>query len=345
MKGRRILIGVLALGLLLALAVGLSQAQEPEPPEVVEGAEREASVAAIVGDGIPIQGRLTDAGGNPVPDGDYTMTFRLYDVSSAGEPLCEDTDGPPGNPLDPAVPVTNGLFTAYMNGCTADVINGQRLYLGVKVGSDEEMTPRRGIYAVPYAWSLRPGAIISGAVTSDAIVHAENSATSGRALRGYATAASGTNYGVVGRSWSPDGYGGYFANDGGGYALGVKGGMKMTVNATGATPINVGDRYRDNAIIAWANVNSDGTIAWDFGVTQVLRESSGTYLIEIDADTTGTSSFIPIAIAEVNTAPDSAADARIVSIQQVNQSIFRVFITNGDWHMEDNQFVFMVTGR
>jgi hypothetical protein len=59
--------------------------------------------------------------------------------------------------------------------------------------------------------SLRPGAIISD-TTSNAIVHIENWHTSGRGLRAYAMSESGTNYGVVGASRSPDGYAGYFYN-------------------------------------------------------------------------------------------------------------------------------------
>ena len=342
MKKQWILIGMINLALLLLLTVGLTvrpgagqvRAQEPAPEGSASTAGAEAEAA--VGSRIPIQGRLTDASGNPLT-GTYNIRFRLYDAALGGSVLCEDTN---------SVEVTNGLFNSEIWGdCGSSNITGQQLYLGIKVGADDEMTDRQAIYPVPYAFSLKPGANISGTVASDAVVHAENWATNGRGLRGWARAASGVNYGVIGGSWSPDGYGGYFDNDGGGYALGVEGGMKMTVDATGVHPINVGDRYRDNAIIAWANINSDGTIGWDFGVTQVIRAGPGNYIVEIDADTAGTSSFIPIAIAEVESQPDSAAEARIVSINQTAQSIFRVYITDGNWAMVDNQFVFMVTGR
>ena len=164
MKRQQILTSVLVLGLLLALAVGLSLAQEPEPPE--EGAEREMGVAAPamgLDDVVPIQGRLTDASGNPL-DGMYSLTFSLYDVSSGGTALCSDIDN---------VEVSNGLFNAEMDYCTASTINGQRLYLGIKVESDAEMTPRQKISAVPYAWGLRPGAIISD-TRSSAILNVEN---------------------------------------------------------------------------------------------------------------------------------------------------------------------------
>ena len=203
MKRQRqwILISVLALGLLLALAAGLSLAQGPEPPEGEAGAEREVGAEAAVSASIPIQGRLTDADGNPLPDYPYQLTFSIYDVSSGGTELCQDQD---------YVTTSDGLFNTSMY-CSSSVFDGRQLYLGIRVEVDSEMTPRQAIYPVPYAFSLKPGAIISSS-TSGAIVHIENSHTSGRGLRSYAMAESGTNYGVVGMSKSPDGYGGYFYN-------------------------------------------------------------------------------------------------------------------------------------
>jgi hypothetical protein len=156
---------------------------------------------AAVGAAIPVQGRLTDSSGNPL-DGTYNLTFSLYEDSSGGTALCQDVD---------SVDVDEGLFASHVNGCTSSDINGRQLYLGVSVGTDAEMTPRQAIYAVPYAWSLRPGAVISH-TTSSALVHIENWHASGRGLRAYAMSESGTNYGVVGASRSPDGYGGYFYN-------------------------------------------------------------------------------------------------------------------------------------
>jgi len=114
-------------------------------------------VQGVVGAVIPIQGRLTDASGNPVPDGNYNITARIYNVSSGGTALCSDGDD---------VTVSNGLFYMEINSCSSAILNGQQLFLGIQVGSDTEMTPRRPIYPVPYAFSLKPGAIISNTATS-----------------------------------------------------------------------------------------------------------------------------------------------------------------------------------
>jgi len=150
MKNRWILLGSILGVLILALAAGLSRAQGPEPPG--EGVQpQDVSIEAAVANRIPIQGRLTDASGNPL-NGNYSVTASIYNVSSGGTALCSKTQ---------SVNLSNGLFNMTIDNCTSAILNGQQLYLGIKVGTDAEMTPRQPIYPVPYAWSLRPGALIS----------------------------------------------------------------------------------------------------------------------------------------------------------------------------------------
>jgi len=168
MKRQRILMlcGALVLGLLLVLAVGISLAQEPGQ---MGG---DVSTAEITPGAISIQGRLTDASGNPL-NGTYDVTFRLYEQSSGGTPLCSDTN---------SVQVADGLFSTYIDNCFND-LRGQKVWLGIEVGSDGEMTPRQVIYSVPYALSLRPGAVISG-TTSGRVLYVRNYG-SGQGLLGY----------------------------------------------------------------------------------------------------------------------------------------------------------------
>ena len=203
MKGRRILIGMLALGL------GWAQGPGPGEEARLEGTNVPAGVEDIVTHDIPVQGRLTDAAGNPVPDGDYTITFRLYDAEVDGNLLCEDTDHPP---------VTNGLFMELIGYCTANDINGQELWLEIQVEGDNPMLPRQQIGPVPYAWSLRPGAKIVGSQTGS-ILHVENTDGGGESYAVWGE-SSGDGFGVVGHSdsgpgvygWS-SGYAGYFDGD------------------------------------------------------------------------------------------------------------------------------------
>lgn len=147
--------------------------QAEEPLEV-------AGVSAAMSDIIPFQGRLTNPAGVPL-NGNYSIRLALYDVSTGGTALCSDTD---------AVVVTNGLFTFNMNFCAADDTDGKQLYLGVKVGSDAEMTPRQPVYPAPFARSLRPGAIIN---QTDTTLHALTVKSIGSGENGAALLAQNTN--------------------------------------------------------------------------------------------------------------------------------------------------------
>ena len=212
---------ILAALVMLALAVGLTRAQGPGPEGDINEVSR-AEAAAAVASVIPIQGRLTDDGGTPI-DGTRVITFSLYPSYGATTPVCQDDD---------SVNVDNGLFSANMDWCSSSDIDGKQLYLGIQVEGDAEMTPREAIYPVPYAYSLRPGAIISSS-TSAAILHIENWHPSGRGLRVYAMDETGTNYGIVGASRSPNGYAGYFYNNSAGGGTGLRAWSEASVGLEG----------------------------------------------------------------------------------------------------------------
>jgi len=251
----------------LALFTQLTQAQGPEPGVQPQNLEP-TGLNAAVGQYMPIQGRLTNSSGAPL-NGVYNIAFRLYNDPTAGALVCSDTN---------SVTVTNGLFSSEIWGsCTDDKINGQPLYLGVAVGSDAEMTPRQPIYPVPYARSLRPGAIISD-TQNDAILHIENWGASGRGLRAYAMSSTGTNYGVVGASRSPDGYGGYFYNNGGGVALyvGDSGIVKSTADITIAvSPLKM--------LPQWESIGDVEFLA-DGAYMEIRPNTSGFQYVQIPVD-------------------------------------------------------------
>ncbi len=104
-----------------------------------------------------------DASGNPVTDGVYQITFRLYAQTSGGSQLwsASTTNGlPGGSPASVPVQVKSGLFSVLLgdasNGQVAfpdNLFNNDSLYLGVKVAADSEMTPRKRLSAVPYAYN------------------------------------------------------------------------------------------------------------------------------------------------------------------------------------------------
>jgi hypothetical protein len=183
MKSKWTLLGSILAVLLLALAAGLTQAQGPEPPENAVTGE---SLAAPVPFGIPIQGRLTDASGNPISGG-RVVTFTLYD--SLDNQIW--SSGPQAVTMD-----NNGLFSTVIAFAEPSLIDGRELRLGIQVAGDSVMSPHQIIYAVPYAWSLRPGAIISD-TRSGAILSVQN---------------YGSGSGVYGRSNTGSAVYGYSSN-------------------------------------------------------------------------------------------------------------------------------------
>jgi hypothetical protein len=201
-----LVVSILVVLLVLPISGSLVSAGDSGP---VGDENSPAAVDEDVRNYFPIQGRLTDASENPL-NGNFTITFYLYDVASGGSPLCSDTN---------LVQVVNGLFNSEVYGNCTGHITGQQLYLGIQIQGDVELAPRQPIFAVPYAWSLRPGSVIIGTVGPDAILHIENWVPNGRGLRAYAMSATGENYGIVGASKSPDGFGGYIYNNGGGTGL------------------------------------------------------------------------------------------------------------------------------
>ena len=215
----------LAVVALFGLAAGFTYAQGSGPGQVADVQPQSAAAAAP--GAIPIQGRLTNASGTPL-NGVYTITFRLYEVASGGTAVCGDVR---------PVTVANGLFSDYMDHCYNNVV-GQKLWLGVQAEGDLEMTPRQVVMPVPYAISLVPGAVISTA--GYPALQVESTNPSGRGLRAYASATSGTNYGVVGASSSPNGYGGYFYNGNSGvglYGQGTPGVLGEGIGALGASGV------------------------------------------------------------------------------------------------------------
>lgn len=103
------------------------------------------------------QAKLLDVDGNPVPNGTYQIMFRLYDAPSGGTQLWSASSSAL------SVTVQNGLFTVLLGDTSASGglqnslsgvdWNSDSLYLGVKVGSDSEMVPRKRLSSVPQAFN------------------------------------------------------------------------------------------------------------------------------------------------------------------------------------------------
>jgi hypothetical protein len=108
---------------------------------------------------INYQGVLRDASGNPL-NGLVTMTFNFYDSATAGTLLWEEIYD--SGSYQPQLTVTGGLFTVVLgdtvhrNGGNEPLFTGvfanhTDVYLGVKVSTDAEMTPRIKVVSAPYS--------------------------------------------------------------------------------------------------------------------------------------------------------------------------------------------------
>ncbi|RPI38391.1 MAG: hypothetical protein EHM53_09015 [Methanoregulaceae archaeon] len=115
------------------------------------------ATASTVTQSITYQGKLTDAAANPLT-GTYSVKFSLYEAATGGTALAADTH---------SVTAANGLFTTGIAVADPAIMDGRALWLGIRVGSDPEMTPRQVIRPVPYALGLRPGAVMSGTGTGN----------------------------------------------------------------------------------------------------------------------------------------------------------------------------------
>jgi hypothetical protein len=97
---------------------------------------------------LSYQGVLTDNAGTLVPDGNYAITFSIFDVAAAGAALYSETH--------PAVPVTKGGFAVLIGSVSPLVLPFDRPYwLEIQVAPNPPLAPRVALAASPYALSLR----------------------------------------------------------------------------------------------------------------------------------------------------------------------------------------------
>ena len=85
---------------------------------------------------INYQGFLTDTLGDTVPDGNYSVTFRIYDVPVGGVPLWEEGR---------LVAVQGGLFAVILGSITPipnSVFGEPNRWIGIQVGLEQENVPR-----------------------------------------------------------------------------------------------------------------------------------------------------------------------------------------------------------
>ncbi len=112
---------------------------------------------------INYQGKLLDSTGAVVANGTYSIKFSIYDSATSGNRLWTAT-GTTATPIALSVTVQSGLFTILLGDNSTGTSqqnaldntinwNSDTLYLGITIGSDSEMTPRKRLSSAPYAFN------------------------------------------------------------------------------------------------------------------------------------------------------------------------------------------------
>jgi|WetSurMetagenome_2_1015567.scaffolds.fasta_scaffold12684_3 hypothetical protein len=103
----------------------------------------------IFGQAIPkqidYQGVLKTAAGGIVPDGNYPMTFKIYNDPTGGSALWTETQ---------TIAVANGIFAAHLGFVTpiTGVPFDRIQYLGITLGAEPELAPRTTLTPSPYSF-------------------------------------------------------------------------------------------------------------------------------------------------------------------------------------------------
>ena len=163
MSARRIVtIVTVVAALTLILAASSTVAGLPAKGAKTSG---KITLAGTVASRISYQGRLADAGGNPL-HGNPNLVFQLWNDATAGSQVCADI-------VRNNVPVSNGLFTVDLE-VPQEVFNGQALWLQISVNG-QTLSPRQELLPVPYALSLKPGAQVYGSSSHPALTASNES--------------------------------------------------------------------------------------------------------------------------------------------------------------------------
>jgi hypothetical protein len=94
------------------------------------------------------------ASGQIMPDGNYTLTFRLYSVVTGGSALWTETA---------TSTITNGILAHQLGSVTAlNLAFDQNYYLGMQVAGDSEMVPREQLISLGYAFVAQNAEMVDG---------------------------------------------------------------------------------------------------------------------------------------------------------------------------------------
>jgi len=153
---------------------------------------------------INYQGYLTDPQGIPIGD-TVSIAFSIYSQASGGMALWTETR---------SVTLTDGLFSVDLGNSTPITLPfDTQYYLGVRIGSDSEMTPRQPMTSVGYAfrakeaYSVKDNAVTTTVIANDAVTtdKISDDAISGDKIAPATITSTNIANGAVGSSQIGDG--------------------------------------------------------------------------------------------------------------------------------------------
>lgn len=115
---------------------------------------------------INYQGKLYQASGAPVPDGNYRLVLSIYEAPTGGNAIWTETQNP--------IAVKGSAFHTLLgsvNPIGPSIFDHPERYLGIKLGDDPELAPRQRIASVPYAMAaatVPDASITPGKLSADA---------------------------------------------------------------------------------------------------------------------------------------------------------------------------------
>src|SRR3990172_4294492 len=131
-----------------------------------------ALAAEGINETINFQGKVVNADGTNVTDGNYDFEFKLYTVSSGGTSIWTET----WNSGTSQVAVDDGIFQVALGthqSLSAVDFNQDTLYISVNFNGDGEMSPRIRLTAAPYAFNAQE----LGGLTGSQFLRSDTSAS------------------------------------------------------------------------------------------------------------------------------------------------------------------------
>lgn len=121
---------------------------------------------------LSYQGVLTDANGAIVPDGKYTLTFKLFNAAEGGRAIWSENQ---------EVLIQNGLFTVALGSVSPlDIPFDKPFWLATTVGESSDTGQRMELTATPYslfARTVADSAITGSKIADKEVVRSINSMT------------------------------------------------------------------------------------------------------------------------------------------------------------------------